>query len=144
MRKVLRNIDKPLLLVTALLFSIGLIMIFSASNVTAFMTKAESPYFYFLKQGFFLITGIFFIALPILRCPTKAYSKLSKLLMLIFTGLLVYVLAFSESVITISASGANAGYTNLWSTPIWASDCSYIDDSVTKNIYFWHINLLSL
>ena len=98
MRKALRNIDKPLLLVTVLLFAIGLIMIFSASNVTAFMTKAESPYFYFLKQGFFLITGIFFIALPILRCPTKAYSKLSKLLMLIFTGLLVYVLAFSESV----------------------------------------------
>ena len=98
MRKALRNIDKPLLLVTVLLFAIGLIMIFSASNVTAFMTKAESPYFYFLKQGFFLITGILFIALPILRCPTKAYSKLSKLLMLIFVGLLVYVLAFSESV----------------------------------------------
>ena len=117
MRKALRNIDKPLLLVTVLLFAIGLIMIFSASNVTAFMTKAESPYFYFLKQGFFLITGIFFIALPILRCPTKAYSKLSKLLMLIFTGLLVYVLAFSESVnqakvlptsIDTQASRANA------------------------------------
>lgn len=44
-------------------------------------------------------------------------------------------------VITISASGANAGYTNLWSTPIWASDCSYIDDSVTKNVYFWYVAL---
>jgi cell division protein FtsW len=98
MRKVLRNIDKPLLLVTALLFSIGLIMIFSASNVTAFMTKAESPYFYFIKQAFFLITGIIFITIPILRCPTKAYPQLSKILMFIFIGLLVYVLAFSESI----------------------------------------------
>lgn len=97
MRKVLRNIDKPLLLVTALLFSIGLIMIFSASNVTAFMTKAESPYFYFIKQAFFLITGIIFITIPILRCPTKAYPQLSKILMFIFIGLLVYVLAFSEA-----------------------------------------------
>lgn len=44
-------------------------------------------------------------------------------------------------VITISASGANAGYTNLWNTPIWASDCSYIDDSVTENVYFWYIVL---
>ena len=44
-------------------------------------------------------------------------------------------------VITISASGANAGYTNLWSTPIWASDCSYIDDSVTENVYFWYVVL---
>ena len=97
MRKVLRNIDKLLLLVTALLFSIGLIMIFSASNVTAFMTKAESPYFYFIKQAFFLITGIIFITIPILRCPTKAYPQLSKILMFIFIGLLVYVLAFSEA-----------------------------------------------
>lgn len=44
-------------------------------------------------------------------------------------------------VITISASGANAGYTNLWSIPVWASDCSYIDDSITKNVYFWYIVL---
>ena len=42
-------------------------------------------------------------------------------------------------VITISASGANAGYTNLWNIPVWASDCSYIDDSITKNVYFWYI-----
>ena len=44
-------------------------------------------------------------------------------------------------VITISASGANAGYTNLWSIPVWASDCSYIDDSITRNVYFWYIVL---
>ena len=44
-------------------------------------------------------------------------------------------------VITISASGANAGYTNLWNIPVWASDCSYIDESITKNIYFWYIVL---
>lgn len=44
-------------------------------------------------------------------------------------------------VITISASVANAGYTNLWNIPVWASDCSYIDDSITKNVYFWYIVL---
>ena len=44
-------------------------------------------------------------------------------------------------VITISASGANAGYTNLWEVPVWASDCSYIDDTITNNIYFWYIVL---
>ena len=44
-------------------------------------------------------------------------------------------------VITISASGANAGYTNLLNIPVWASDCSYIDDSITKNVYFWYIVL---
>ena len=44
-------------------------------------------------------------------------------------------------VITISASGANAGYTNLWNIPVWASDCSYIDESITKNVNFWYIVL---
>ena len=44
-------------------------------------------------------------------------------------------------VITISASGANAGYTNLWEIPVWASDCSYIDDTITNNVYFWYIVL---
>jgi len=29
-------------------------------------------------------------------------------------------------VITISASGANAGFVNLWEVPIWASDCTTI------------------
>ena len=95
---LLNKEQSDLLLITVLLFSIGLIMIFSASNVTAFMTKAESPYFYFFKQGFFLVTGIFFITIPILRCSTKAYPRLSKLLMFIFAILLVYVLAFSKSV----------------------------------------------
>lgn len=47
----------------------------------------------------------------------------------------------NSPVITISASGANAGYTNLWNIPVWASDCSYIDDSITKNVYFWYIVL---
>ena len=98
MRKALRNLDKPLLLITILLFSIGLIMIFSASNVTAFMTKAESPYLYFFKQGFFLITGIIFIAIPILRCPTKAYTRLSKLIMTILIVGLAYLLLFGQEI----------------------------------------------
>lgn len=44
-------------------------------------------------------------------------------------------------VITFSASGANAGYVNLWGIPVWSSDSSYIDETITSNIYFWY-NLL--
>ena len=40
-------------------------------------------------------------------------------------------------VITISASGANAGYVNLWHIPVWSSDSSFIDYDMTKNVYFW-------
>lgn len=44
-------------------------------------------------------------------------------------------------VLTISASGANAGYINLWHTPVWSSDSSYIDTSMTDDVYFWYVML---
>lgn len=44
-------------------------------------------------------------------------------------------------VLTISASGANAGYVNLWNVPVWSSDSSYIDASMTDNVYFWYVML---
>src|SRR3990167_1033434 len=50
----------------------------------------------------------------------------------------------SAPVITISASGANAGYVNLYNTDIWASDCSYIDKISTKYIYSLYLRLKSL
>ena len=44
-------------------------------------------------------------------------------------------------VITISASGANAGYINLWNIPVWSSDSSYIDNDITEYVYFWYVTL---
>lgn len=44
-------------------------------------------------------------------------------------------------VVTISASGANAGYVNLWHIPVWSSDSSFIDSAMTSNIYFWYVML---
>ena len=38
--------------------------------------------------------------------------------------------------ITMSSSGANAGYISLHYTDIWAADCSYIDESTTPNIFY--------
>ncbi len=44
-------------------------------------------------------------------------------------------------VITVSASGANAGYTQLNYVDIWASDCSYIDIKDTELIYYIYLLL---
>ena len=44
-------------------------------------------------------------------------------------------------VVTISASGANAGYVNLWPIPVWSSDSSFIDATMTSNVYFWYVML---
>ena len=44
-------------------------------------------------------------------------------------------------VVTISASGANAGFVNLWQIPVWSSDSSFIDATMTENVYFWYVML---
>ncbi|MEZ4952619.1 MAG: restriction endonuclease subunit S [Saprospiraceae bacterium] len=43
--------------------------------------------------------------------------------------------------ITISASGANAGFVNLYYENIWASDCSYIDSEMTTFLYYVFLTL---
>lgn len=43
--------------------------------------------------------------------------------------------------ITISASGANSGYINLYQENIWASDCSYVSKKTTPLIYFYYLTL---
>ena len=39
-------------------------------------------------------------------------------------------------VITVSGSGANAGFVRMYNEKIWASDCSFIDVSSCNNMYF--------
>ena len=46
-------------------------------------------------------------------------------------------------VITISASGANAGYTRMYFEEIWASDCSFIDCSMTNYFHFIYCYLIA-
>ena len=42
----------------------------------------------------------------------------------------------SKRVITISGSGANAGYTRMYFEKVWASDCSFADSSMTPYLHF--------
>lgn len=42
----------------------------------------------------------------------------------------------AERVITISGSGANAGFTRMYFEKVWASDCSFVDASVTPFLHF--------
>ncbi len=87
-KKIIKYVDKPLLLISVLLFIIGLIMVFSASNVTAYMSHAVSPYNYFIKQAIFLIVGLF-MSLIMIKFTTKAYGMFSwGLLVIIIISLL--------------------------------------------------------
>lgn len=44
-------------------------------------------------------------------------------------------------VVTISASGANAGFVALWGKNVWSADSSFIDITVTSEVYFYYIFL---
>ena len=46
-------------------------------------------------------------------------------------------------VITVSGSGANAGFTRLYYEKVWASDCSFLDFSKCENLFFVYCVLKS-
>ena len=94
--KTFRYVDMPLLVTTIILFIIGLIMVFSSSNVTAYMSKAVSPYNFFIKQGIFLFIGLilFFI---MIHFNTKVYGMFSWILLLGVTASLVILLIYGKA-----------------------------------------------
>lgn len=92
MKRVFKYLDKPLLIISIILFVVGLIMVFSSSNVTAYMTHAASPYNYFIKQGAFLLVGLIF-SLIMIKFNTKLYGILSWTLFL-GVGISLFALLF--------------------------------------------------
>ncbi len=46
-------------------------------------------------------------------------------------------------VITISGSGANAGFTRMYYQPVWASDCSFVDNASTSLLHTAYCYLLT-
>ena len=104
MKKIIKYMDKPLLITTLLLFALGLIMVFSASNVTAYMQHAVSPYNYFLKQFVFLIGG-FIVASILTSIPFKIYDKYSSAAM--FIGVIALALL---PIFGVEINGAKSWY----------------------------------
>ena len=93
MRRDFKYIDKPLLIISILLFIFGLIMVFSASNVIAYMSHHVSAYYYFIRQAIFLLAG-FFMFLVISRVSTESYGPISWFLLIAFSISLVILLMF--------------------------------------------------
>lgn len=95
MKRVLRCIDKPLLISTLILFALGLIMIFSASNVTAYMYHGVSTYYYFVRQVIILLISIIFSCCLLLVKP-KHYYPIASLGMVIVIISLIALLIFGD------------------------------------------------
>ena len=76
MKKIFSKMDKTLLFVTIVFFLFGLLMILSASSMESYMRYETSPYYYFYRQGIFIILGLI-ISFFIIRIPTKIYKGFS-------------------------------------------------------------------
>lgn len=44
-------------------------------------------------------------------------------------------------VVTVSASGANAGFVNIYFDEVWTSDCSFIDRKATPDVFYFYLLL---
>ena len=88
---MLKKMDKCLLICTFILLVVGLVMIFSASNVTSYMMYSKSPYYYFIKQFAFLVISLL-LSFFILKFDTSKYHYITFFLIVVIISLLVIVL----------------------------------------------------
>ena len=95
--KMLKYTDKILLLISVLLFVIGLIMIFSSSSISAFMRYNKTSYNFLMKQAGILIIGIF-LFIFVIHFSTKTYSAMSWFGLVVFFCLLLALLTFGTIV----------------------------------------------
>ena len=114
MQKLLRKIDKPLFIFTILYTILGLVMVLSASSVSAVLRYDVSTYYFFGKQLIYVI-GAYIVGFIILMIPTEKY-KLGSILYIILV-LISLVLVFSYGVIAGGAqSWLDLGFFNFQPT----------------------------
>lgn len=93
MKKMLSKMDKPLLFFTILYSILGLIMILSASSVSAVLRYHVSTYYFFIRQLLFIIVS-FAIGLVVMKLPTSKYKYFTPFLVLgilaALAGLFIY------------------------------------------------------
>ena len=103
MMKVLKKIDKPLLIVSIILFAIGLITIYSASNVTAYMLNDANPGRYFIKEAGFILGGFLVCLFGLRVVSTKKYSAIAWFATIGITGLIIAITLIGQVVNGMSA-----------------------------------------
>lgn len=80
MKKILSNLNYPLLLLMIVYSIFGLLMIFSASSIAAVLRYNVPTNYFFIRQLIWLILG-FIAGIIVLVIPTKTYRYVSKMAM---------------------------------------------------------------
>lgn len=96
LKKLFRDLDKPLLIITLVGFIFGLLTIVTASSRAAVVNYDVSIYYYFFKQLSFIIVG-FILAAIILKTDTKKYKALIPLAFIIL--IVLNIIAWQSDVV---------------------------------------------
>lgn len=96
MIKRLKYYDYTLIITPIILAAFGLVMIYSASMVTAVVEGHESTHYLF-RQGIFFVLGLFFFTITCMF-PYRKYQKLMKAIILFVILLLLGLFIFGNTV----------------------------------------------
>ena len=88
--------DKPLFLFMIIYSIIGMIMIFSASNVSTVLRYHVSTYHFFIRQAVFIFIGLFFGFLIVLKMPLKRYRHFTIPILITVIGALIGLFAYGK------------------------------------------------
>ena len=99
-KKIFRDLDKPLLILTIVGFVFGLLTIVTASSRAAVVNYDVSIYYYFFRELMFILIGVA-IALVILKIDTKKYKTLVPLFFIVL--IMLNIIAWQSEAV----SGSN-------------------------------------
>lgn len=103
--RAIKNMDKPLLVFTAILFLFGLLNIVSASSQTAVLKYHSDLYSYFYRQLITIVAGVV-IGSFIIKTPTKSYKLM---------GPFFYIAVMAISLaVSFSSFGRDYSGNNNW------------------------------
>ena len=86
MRKIFSKMDISLFIMVILYVILGLVMIYSASSITAVVRYGYQPYHFFIRQAIFVLVAFFIGLLIVLRFPTRNYGALAWPLVFLLIG----------------------------------------------------------
>ena len=94
MKSLFRKMDKTILVFMIIYSILGLVMILSASSVSAVLRYAVSPSYFFARQLIFIVASFFVGIFFVLKIPTFRYRVLSLLYLAGVLGLLFLVFGY--------------------------------------------------
>lgn len=104
MKSLMKKIDRPLFFLMLVYIILGIVMILSASSVSAVLRYQVSSYYFFIRQVIFVLFSCLLGFLFILKYPTRNYKWFAPLYLIGVVALLLYVFGY----------GAIAGGAQSW------------------------------